>query len=198
MPRPGRAHPRIYLVRHGETEWARTGRHTGTTDAPLTDRGREQARQIAARLEGLVFDAAMSSPLSRALDTARIAGFGEVVVVDPDLREWDYGEYEGLTTPQIRKRVAGWSIWQGPVPGGETIEEVGARADRVVERLGGLGGDAVLFAHGHLLRVLAARWLGLAPSEGRLFALATATISVLGWDRETRVVERWNETCGAR
>jgi probable phosphoglycerate mutase len=183
---------RLHLVRHGETEWARLGRHTGLTDIPLTSTGRAQARAIAARLDGIVFDAVLSSPSSRALDTARLAGFGEVVEVEPDLHEWDYGAWEGLTTPQIRRRVPGWRIW---THAGERAADVAARVDRVLARVRRTGGEVALFAHGHVLRALAARWLGLDVSEGRLFALGTATVSVLGWERDQPVIEQWNESC---
>lgn len=187
--------PQLWLVRHGETEWARLGRHTGRTDIELTDLGRQQARTVGARLVGRPFAVVLSSPLSRAFETARLAGFGDQVEPDPDLVEWDYGAYEGLTTSEIRSQVPGWSIWrQGPV-GGETIEDVATRADRVVARARSSPGDVLVFAHGHLLRVLAARWLGLAPSEGRLFALSTATISILGWEHGAPVIVHWNERC---
>lgn len=186
---------RLHLVRHGETEWARLGRHTGLTDVALTAAGRAQARAIAARLDGLSFDAVLSSPSSRALDTARLAGFGEVVQVEPDLHEWDYGAWEGLTTPQIRRRVPGWRIWTHGAEGGESAAEVTSRVDRVLARSRRIGGDVALFAHGHILRALAARWLGLDVSEGRLFALGTATVSVLGWERDQPVIEQWNESC---
>ena len=188
-----RHRPRLHLVRHGETEWARLGRHTGRTDVPLTEAGRVQARAIADRLAGIRFGRVLSSPLSRALETARLAGYGHVVEVEPDLAEWDYGAYEGRTTPEIRQSVRGWTIWgQGP-RGGETAADVTARVDRVLIALDDVEGNVALFAHGHVLRVLTARWLGLPASEGRLFALGTATVSVLGWEREARVVERWNE-----
>jgi len=188
-----RHRPRLYLVRHGETEWARLGRHTGRTDVPLTEAGRVQARAIADRLAGIRFGRVVSSPLSRALETARLAGYGEVVEVEPDLAEWDYGAYEGRTTPEIRQSVRGWTIWEQGPRGGETAADVTARVDRVLVALDGAEGNVALFAHGHVLRVLTARWLGLRASEGRLFALGTATVSVLGWEREARVVERWNE-----
>jgi probable phosphoglycerate mutase len=186
---------RLHLVRHGETDWARLGRHTGLTDIPLTAAGRAQARAIAARLDGLAFAAVLSSPSSRALDTARLAGFGEVVQVEPDLHEWDYGAWEGLTTPQIRRRVPGWRIWTHGAEGGESATDVTARVDRVLARTRSIGGEVALFAHGHILRALAARWVGLSVAEGRLFALGTATVSVLGWERDQPVVEQWNESC---
>jgi probable phosphoglycerate mutase len=186
----------IYLVRHGETEWARLGRHTGRSDIPLTDIGRAQARDLGQRLAGHRFALILTSPRSRAFETARIAGF-PAAEVDDDLQEWDYGGFEGLTTPEIRAVVPDWSIWTGPWRNGETAADVGARADRVIARCvdPAVTGDALLFAHGHLLRVLAARWLGLEARAGALFALGTATIGVLGWERETRVIETWNEAC---
>ena len=183
----------IVLVRHGETEWSRAGRHTGRTDVPLTDEGREQAATLGAALGGWRFALVLTSPLSRAADTCRLAGLGEVAQERDDLREWDYGAaYEGRTTAEIREERPGWTLWRDGVPGGETAAEVGARADRAIAELRAAEGDAVLFAHGHLLRVLAARWLDLDPDQGRLFALETATISVLGYERETAVIRLWN------
>ncbi len=190
-PRPRQ----LWLVRHGETEWARTGRHTGRTDVPLTEIGRAQARALGDRLSGHAFAEILSSPLLRARDTAAIAVPTADVVADPDLQEWDYGDLEGLTTAEIRQRHPDWAIWRGPWPGGETIDEVGARADRVLARIDKVDGDVLVFAHGHLLRILAARWLDLPPTSGGMFALGTATISILGWDRAERVVETWNVTC---
>lgn len=193
--------PRIWLVRHGQTEWALLGRHTGRTDIPLTDLGRVQAIVLGARLaahdadpDGAAFALVLTSPRIRAGETAELAGFGDAEV-DPDLAEWDYGALEGLTTPEIRDTHPDWSIWTGPWPDGETVTEVGARADRVRARARAAGGDVLVFAHGHLLRVLAARWLGLEPTFGRLFSLSTGTISILGWDRENPAIETWNETC---
>lgn len=183
----------LWLVRHGETEWARLGRHTGRTDVPLTDVGRDQARAVGRRLAGHRFGLVLTSPLSRAAETAALAGFGAVARPDPDLMEWDYGSLEGRETPEIRAAYPGWTIWRGPWPGGETIHDVAARADRVVATVrAGSGDDALVFAHGHLLRVLAARWLGLAPESGGWFALDTGTISVLGWERGLPVVQTWN------
>lgn len=188
--------PDLWLVRHGETEWARLGRHTGRTDVPLTDLGREQARSVAEKLAGVPFALVLSSPLSRAFETARLAGFADRVEADPDLAEWDYGAFEGRTSSEIREEIPGWTIWtDGPVDG-ETILDVAARADRVVARARSADGDVLAFAHGHLLRILAARWLGLPPNDGRLLALSTATVSVLGWERDGPVVVRWNERCG--
>lgn len=180
-------------MRHGETEWSKSGQHTGRTDVPLTDTGRRQAGRLHRKLGQRPFALVLSSPMSRARETAGLAGFADVLEIDPDLREWDYGLHEGLTTAEIRRTVAGWTVWTHPTPGGETAEEVAARVDRVIARVRAAPGDALLFAHGHILRVLAARWLGLPPTEGRLFALGTATVSVLGWERETAVIERWNE-----
>ena len=190
------ARSRLWLVRHGETEWARLGRHTSRTDVPLTDRGRIEAAAVGRRLQGHRFVAVLSSPMSRALETARIAGFGDRAEVLDDLREWDYGADEGRTTAEIREAGDGrerWTIWRDGPRGGEPIEQVGERADRVIARAHDQPGDVLVFAHGHVLRVLAARWLTLPPIDGRHFALGTATISVLGWERDTPVIERWNE-----
>ena len=189
----GRPHE-VVLVRHGETEWSRTGRHTGRTDVPLTDAGREQARATASRLAGRSFERVLTSPLQRAAETCRLAGLGGSAETVDDLREWDYGEYEGRTTPEIRKEVEDWTVWAGPLPGGESVADVGARADRVLESLRGVEGDVALVAHGHMLRVLGARWVGLPPEGGRMLALSTAALCVLGWERETRVLRSWNES----
>jgi len=186
----------IWLVRHGETEWAKSGRHTGRSDIPLTDVGRQQAGALAAGLAGHPFALVLTSPRSRAAETARLAGFADAIV-DPDLGEWDYGAFEGRTTADIRTEIPEWSIWTGPWQGGERVEDVGMRADRVIERCldPRVEGDALLFAHGHLLRVLAARWIDLPAAGGSHLALGTATIGVLGWDRANRVIETWNEAC---
>jgi broad specificity phosphatase PhoE len=186
----------IYIVRHGETEWARLGRHTGRTDIPLTAAGRDQAVALGRRLDGRRFALVRTSPLSRAADTATIAGFPEATH-DPDLQEWDYGDLEGRTTTEIREAFDDWSIWTGPWPAGETVGAVGDRADRVLERClaPGVEGDSLLFAHGHLLRVMAARWLRQPAAAGAMFALGTATIGILGWDRANPVIETWNEAC---
>ncbi len=184
----------MVLVRHGQTEWSLSGQHTGTTDIPLTDQGRRDAEALRDRLAAWRFSRVLSSPLSRALETCRLAGFGEQAETTPDLREWDYGEYEGRRTDDIRKGRPGWGIWVHGVPGGETVDDLGRRADRVLEAARSASGDVALFAHGHLLRVVGARWIGLPPGDGRLLALSTASISVLGWERETAVLERWNET----
>jgi broad specificity phosphatase PhoE len=192
----GEPERQIYIVRHGETEWSRSGQHTGRTDIPLTDVGRRQAVKLGQRLRGHPFALVLTSPLSRATETAELAGFGHALPVD-DLMEWDYGDLEGRTTDEIREDLPGWTIWDGPWPGGETADQVGARVDRVLARCldPGVGGDILLFAHGHVLRVLAARWLGLRPRDGAHFALGTATIGILGWERANRVIETWNEAC---
>jgi broad specificity phosphatase PhoE len=189
--------PEIVLVRHGETEWSRAGRHTGRTDIPLTDEGREQAFALGTLLRGRHFTLVLTSPLSRAVETCGRAGLGDVAQERADLMEWDYGAYEGRTTAGIREERPGWTLWRDGVPTGETAAEVGGRADRVIAELRAAGGDAAVFAHGHVLRVLAARWLGLEPEGGRFFALDTATISVLGYERETAVVRLWNRSPGS-
>jgi probable phosphoglycerate mutase len=186
----------IVLVRHGESEWSRTGRHTGRTDIPLTEEGRQAAGAVGEVLQRRRFELVLTSPLARAAETARLAGFDEPQVRE-DLMEWDYGSYESRTTLDIRKERPGWTLWRDGVPGGESAAEVGARADRVIDELRSIDGDALVFAHGHLLRVLAARWLGLEPGEGRLFALDPATISVLGYERETPVIRVWNRALEA-
>ncbi|HEX9048915.1 MAG TPA: histidine phosphatase family protein [Anaeromyxobacter sp.] len=184
--------PRLWLVRHGETEWSRAGRHTGRTDVPLTADGVEQAAGLRARIGDRRFALVLSSPLRRAWETCRLAGFAGVARRTDDLLEWDYGAYEGRTTPEIRADVPGWSIWTDGVPAGETVEEVGVRARRVIAEATRAGGDVALFAHGHVLRVLAACWLGLAPREGRLLALGTAAVGVLGRENGSPVVRAWN------
>lgn len=189
--------PEVVLVRHGETEWSRAGRHTGNSDIPLTDTGREQARLLGNMLRGRNFARAFTSPLQRASETSRLAGLGEVAEECPDLREWDYGVYDGRTTADIRKVIPGWTVWSHPVPGGETADAVGRRADRVIELMRGVDGDIALFAHGHVLRILAARWCGLDAVYGRLLALDTATLSVLSYERETPVIRTWNQRCEA-
>jgi len=185
----------VWLVRHGETEWARLGRHTGRTDVALTETGRAQARALGRRLAGHAFSLVLTSPLSRAAETTVLIGFGDGAEPDPDLMEWDYGDLEGRLTTDMVAQYPDWTIWRGPWPGGETLDDVGVRADRVLARLAGTDGSALIVAHGHLLRVLAARWLTLEPASGSLFALGTATVSVLGHDRETPVIETWNEAC---
>jgi broad specificity phosphatase PhoE len=180
----------VVLVRHGETEWSRALKHTGSTDVLLTEAGKQQAQHLGEALRGRQFALVLSSPLSRALETARVAGF------DPqlrdELREWDYGDYEGRRTAEIREESPGWTVWTQPVPNGETLEEVGKRADRVLQEIRDVDGDVLIFAHGHVLRVLAARWLELQPAGGRLFALDPATLSTLGYEREQPVMRLWN------
>lgn len=181
-------------MRHGETPWTISGQHTGRTDVSLTAEGRCEAERLAPRLAGRTFARVLTSPVQRATETCRLAGFTELAELCDDCREWDYGDYEGRTTEEIRADVPGWSLWRDDVPGGETAAQVAARADRVIERLRGAPGDALVFSHGHFLRVLTARWLGLGPEDGRLFALSPASISVLGWEREQAVITQWNET----
>jgi broad specificity phosphatase PhoE len=182
----------ILLVRHGETEWSRDRKHTGHTDIPLTETGRREAAMLRDELAGRGFARVLSSPLSRALETCRLAGLGDAVELTDDLREWDYGEYEGITTAEIREGRPGWYLWRDGCPGGEAAAEVGRRVDRVIASISGVEGDVALFAHGHVLRVLTARWLGLGPEAGALFKLDTGTLSALGYERETRVITRWN------
>ncbi len=183
----------LILVRHGETEWSVERRHTGRSDVALTARGRAEATNIRGALGRFDFSAIFASPLSRAWETARLAGLDPVI--DEDLVEWDYGVYEGITTAQIRTSVPGWSVWTDPIEGGESLDDVGVRVDRVIQRVLELDGTVALVAHAHLLRVLGARWLELAPVEGRRLALDTATLSILGWERENRVIHRWNDPC---
>ena len=186
----------VVLVRHGETEWSRDMRHTGRTDVPLTAEGRSQAERLRGALGEWSFTRVLASPLGRALDTCRLAGFGDRVELSDALLEWDYGEYEGQTTRQIRELRPGWNLWRDGCPGGESAADVGVRVDPLVSRLKASEGEVALFAHGHLLRVLAARWVELPPEAGRRFWLATATISVLGFERETAAVRRWNAPIG--
>jgi len=189
--------PEVVLVRHGETEWTRTGQHTGKTDIPLTDEGRRQAELLRESLTGRRFVRVLTSPLSRAADTCRLAGLGDSAEVSDELLEWDYGDYEGVTTAQIRKEPPDWNLWRDGCPGGEEPGEVGARVDRIVAELQRLDGDAALFAHGHVLRVLAARWIELGPEWGARLVLTTATLSILGWERETRAIQLWNALAAA-
>jgi broad specificity phosphatase PhoE len=181
----------IWLVRHGQTSWSRDWLHTSVTDVPLTEQGVEQARALAERLADHPFAHVMTSPRSRARRTAELAGFPDAVV-DEDLVEWNYGRYEGVSTATIRETDPGWSVWTHVTPGGESADEVGARMDRVLARARAADGDVLLFGHAHALRVLAARWLGLPPEEGRRLRLDTGTISVLGYERETAVIRVWN------
>ncbi len=185
--------PRMFLLRHGKTEWSESGQHTGRTDIPLLEDGRRQA--VAAgesirHLEPAAFAQVLTSPLRRATETCALAGFE--AESDPDLMEWDYGSYEGMTSAQIRQERPGWSLWDEGVPGGEYCGDVGRRADRVIERALSADGDTLCVAHGHLLRVLAARWLGLPPVAGRLFLLRAGGVCVLGWDLDWPAIEAWN------
>lgn len=180
----------VVLARHGETEWNLTLQHTGRTDIPLTDEGRRQAEGLAEALRGRSFALVLTSPLARASETARLAGFADAEPRD-ELMEWDYGDYEGRKTVDIRKERPGWTVWEG-VPNGESPEQVGGRADRAVEEIRGVDGDVLVFSHGHFLRVLAARWVGLPAREGRVLALDSAALSVLGYEREQSVVRLWN------
>lgn len=183
---------KVVIARHGETEWSKAWKHTSYSDIPLTDNGRERAKSLVPEMEKWTFALVLSSPLIRALETCRIAGLGDQAELEPDLVEWNYGEYEGITTAEIRKTVPGWTVFSHPSPGGETPEQVAARVDRVIARARDAGGDVALFAHGHVLRVLTARWLELDPRMAKHFVLSTGTISVLGWERDTPALELWN------
>jgi len=182
----------IWLIRHGETEWSLSGQHTGRTDVPLTEHGREQARSLAPLLARQSFDVVLTSPMSRAIDTCREAGLGAGSRVEPDLGEWNYGVYEGRTTAEIRASVPGWTVWNSPVPEGESIEQIQGRANALIERLLGMRGRVALFSHGHFLRVLGGCWMNGLALTGSHLLLDTATVSVLGFERETRALRRWN------
>jgi broad specificity phosphatase PhoE len=181
----------LWLIRHGETAWSLSGQHTGSTDLRLTKEGEQKAATVGKMLAGKKFAAVFVSPMTRAKETCRIAGYAEGAIVTPDLCEWNYGSYEGLTTNEIHKTAPHWTIWTVPPPGGETIDQVAARARRVIESTP--AGEVALFAHGHLLRVLTACWLEVDPEMGRCFALSTGSISILGYERETRVIQSWNQ-----
>ncbi len=181
----------MWLVRHGDTEWSRDGKHTSRTDPPLTEQGLDDGARLASRLQGVAFDLVMTSPRQRARHTAELAGFADAVV-DDDVVEWDYGEYEGVTTAEIRETVPGWSVWTHPSPGGESADEISQRLDRLIARLRSNGRRALIFGHGHSMRALAARWIGQPVQLGRFLQLDTATVSVLGEDRGTPVIVRWN------
>jgi probable phosphoglycerate mutase len=187
--------PTAYLARHGETAWTITGQHTGLTDLPLTERGERNARQLGERLAGLSFSRIFTSPLQRARRTCELAAFGARAEVDPDLVEWNYGKYEGLRTAEIRQNRPGWDLFRDGCPGGETADDVGARADRVIARVRAVDGDVILFSSSHFLRVLASRWLGLDPAGGRYLWLSTATLSIVGYehDRDRPVIRLWND-----
>ena len=182
----------LWLIRHGETEWSRAGVHTGRTDIPLTPDGRRNAAALGGRLAGRPFALVLTSPLERARETCRLAGYGDAAQIDADLAEWNYGDYEGRTTAEIQAGVPGWSLWKDGPLNGESAAQVAARAEKAIDRALRAAGDVALFAHGHFLRILTARWLGLPPESGSLFALDTASISTLGYERETRVILSWN------
>ncbi len=182
----------VFLVRHGETEWSLNGRHTGTTDIPLTEHGRQVARLLRPILAKESFTLTLTSPLQRAKETCRLAGFEDVAQIEPDLMEWNYGRYEGLTPAEIHATAPGWLLFRDGAPGGEQPEEIGARVDRVIEKARAVTGDVILFAHGHVLRVFAARWVGLPSSEGQHFLLDTATMNILSYYRGIPAIKRWN------
>jgi probable phosphoglycerate mutase len=187
--------PQIYLARHGETAWSLSGQHTGRTDIPLTPRGEQIARQLGERLKGLHFAHVFTSPRQRARRTCELAGFGANAVTEPDLAEWDYGDYEGKTSDEIRQARPDWSLFRDGAPGGESPDQIGARADRLIARLRQLDGDAILFAHGHILRMLGARWLGLPPAAARFFLLGTGALSILSYEHnqiDEPAIRLWN------
>ncbi len=188
--------PTIYLARHGETAWSLTGQHTGLTDLPLTERGERNARRLGERLAGLAFAKVFTSPLQRAARTCELAGFGNAAEVDRDLVEWNYGKYEGLRTAEIHAKRPDWQLFRDGCPDGESPDQVGARADRVVSQVRAIKGDVLIFSSGHFLRVLTARWLGLEPAAGRFFMLNTASVSVLGYENSLSqpVIRLWNDT----
>ena len=187
--------PLTYLARHGETAWTISRQHTGKTDLPLTEQGEVEARRLGARLEGLQFAAVLTSPLQRAHRTCELAGFGTTAIIEPDIVEWNYGAYEGRTSAEIHAERPDWDLFRDGCPGGETPDQIGARADRAIRRVRGIAGDTLLFSSGHFLRVFAARWLGLDPGAGRLFVLGTASLSVMGYEhnRSEPVIRLWDE-----
>ena len=182
----------IFIARHGATEWSKSGQHTSRTDLMLLPEGEEQARGMRSKLDGVEFSLVLCSPLQRAQETCALAGFGNVAQTTDDLVEWDYGEYEGLTTAQIRETNPSWWLWRDGCPGGESPSQIGARVDRVLERCAAVNGNALAFAHGHVLRVLTARWLEMEVAAGARFKLEAASLGVLGHERETQVIERWS------
>jgi broad specificity phosphatase PhoE len=188
--------PSVYLARHGETAWSLSGQHTGLTDLPLTEQGERNARRLGERLAGLTFEKIFTSPLQRARRTCELSGFGEAAEVDRNLVEWNYGDYEGLRTPEIRAKRAGWQLFRDGCPGGESPIQVGARADEVVNHLRAVNGNVLVFSSGHFLRVLASRWLGLEPAAGRFFVLNTASVSALGYENNLSqpAIRLWNDT----
>jgi probable phosphoglycerate mutase len=182
----------LWLVRHGETDWSAAGKHTGRTDLPLNSTGQLAAKELGERLAGEQFDLVLTSPMKRARDTCELAGFGGGALVAGDLSEWDYGRYEGVTTEEIRSGRPGWNLFTDGCPEGEMPAEIGERADRIIRQIRATEGRAIVFAHGHILRVVAARWCGWPVAAGAGLALSTASVSVLGWDRETPAIKRWN------
>jgi probable phosphoglycerate mutase len=196
MPAMSEMLPVVYLARHGETAWSVSGQHTGLTDLPLTERGERNARQLGKRLEGLSFAKVFTSPLQRASRTCELAGFKGATEIDRNLLEWNYGDYEGRRTDEIHKERPDWQLFRDGCPGGESVQEVGARADKVVDRVRAIAGDVLLFSSGHFLRVLAARWLGLEPAAGRFFLLSTASLSALGYEHNPSqpVIRLWDDT----
>ena len=188
--------PVIYLARHGETAWSLSGQHTGRTDLPLTERGERNARALGERLRGMIFAKVFTSPLQRAMRTCKLAGFGAVAEIDPDLVEWDYGQYEGRRTAEVHAERPDWQLFRDGCPGGESPDQIGARADRVVGRLRAIKGDVLVFSSGHFLRVLAARWLGLDAAGGRYLLLSTASLSALSYEHNLAepAIRLWNET----
>jgi broad specificity phosphatase PhoE len=183
----------VFVIRHGATEWSRNGRHTGRTDLPLLPDGEAEATATGGLLHDRAFALVLVSPLRRARRTCELAGCADQAEVCSDLLEWDYGDYEGITTKAIRETVPGWTVWNGPIPNGETVEQVAERADRVVARARAADGDVALFGHGHILRVVAARWCELGPAEGRRFPLETASLCILGWEHEYPTLRVWNQ-----
>lgn len=183
---------RLFVIRHGATEWSRSGQHTGHTDIPLLPEGEAQARATGQLLAAHEFALVLTSPLQRARRTCELVGLADQAQVEPNLIEWDYGDYEGITSAEIHQSVPGWTVWTGIVPGGESINDVAARADAVIERALATDGDTIVFAHGHILRLLTARWCELDPVEGRRFVLDPATLCALGWEHESRAILQWN------
>ena len=188
----GKSPAEVVLVRHGETEWTITGQHTGRTDIPLTEKGRKQARLLEPLLSAANFALVLSSPLQRARETCELAGLGDRMELEPDLMEWDYGEYEGITSKEIKRTDPSWMVFRDGCPGGETPAQVGARVDRLIQRIRPVAGRVALFAHGHLLRVFVSRWIGFPPSAGQHFLLDTSTVGVLGYYQGVPAVKRWN------
>jgi len=197
-PAPAPTEGQVLLVRHAETQWSRDLRHTGRSDIPLTEAGRDAARALAARLDPAGFPLILVSPLLRARETCDLCGFGERAELREELVEWDYGDYEGLTTEEIKRRRPDWYLWRDGCPGGEDVAQVGARADRVIAEIKGIPGPVAIFSHGHMLRVLGARWAELDAADGSRLGLSTGATCLLGYERHTAILVRWNDTCGAR